>query len=66
MTDVIDAAMVLLAIDGDEICTSDPRHLTELAAAAGTHLELVPIGRVEACSVQTPRFECLDMLLLSA
>jgi hypothetical protein len=42
-SDVIDASVVLLADDGDEIFTSDPDDLEELAAAAGTHVELVPI-----------------------
>lgn len=41
--DVIDAGVVLLAHDGDEIFTSDPRDLLSLAHAAGTHLELVPV-----------------------
>lgn len=40
--DVIDAAVVLLAEDGDEIVTSDPDDLARLAAAAGVHVELVP------------------------
>jgi hypothetical protein len=40
-TDVIDAAVVLLATDGDVIYTGDPGDLTGLAAAAGTHVELV-------------------------
>jgi hypothetical protein len=42
-TDVIDAAIVLLAADGDMIWTSDPSDLRDLAEAAGTHLELVRI-----------------------
>jgi hypothetical protein len=42
-SDVIDAAVVLLAGDGDEIFTSDPGDLQELAAAAGTHVELIPV-----------------------
>jgi hypothetical protein len=41
--DVIDAAVVLLAHDGDEIFTSDPGDLHELATVAGRHVELVPI-----------------------
>jgi hypothetical protein len=41
--DVIDAAIVLLAQDGDEIYTSDPEDLHGLAAAAGLHLDLIPI-----------------------
>lgn len=41
--DVIDAVVVLLAGDGDWILTSDPGDLHDLAAAAGTHLELVTV-----------------------
>jgi hypothetical protein len=41
--DVIDAAVVLLAHDGDEILTSDPADLRDLAQVAGKHVELVPI-----------------------
>ena len=41
--DVIDAAVVLLAHDGDEIFTSDPGDLRDLAVAAGLHVELVPV-----------------------
>lgn len=41
--DVIDAAVVLLAEDGDDILTSDPRDLAVLAAAAGKDVELVAI-----------------------
>lgn len=41
--DVIDSALVLLASDGDVVLTSDARDLTTLAAAAGTHVELVPV-----------------------
>ena len=41
--DVIDAAVVLLAEDGDLILTSDARDLKPLAAAAGVHVELVPV-----------------------
>ena len=43
VTDVIDAAVVLLADDGDEIYTSDPADLHALAAAAGKHVELIRI-----------------------
>lgn len=39
--DVIDAALVLLAHDDDMILTSDTQDLVALAAAAGTHVELV-------------------------
>jgi len=41
--DVIDAALVLLALDDDEVLTSDPQDLLELARAAGTHVELIPV-----------------------
>jgi hypothetical protein len=40
--DVIDAALVVLGKDGDEIITSDPDDLQPLAASAGIHVELVP------------------------
>lgn len=39
--DVIDAAVVLLADDGDEIFTSDPEDLRDLALAAGRRVELI-------------------------
>ena len=39
--DVIDAALVLLADDGDQIVTSDLDDIEPLAAASGRHVELV-------------------------
>lgn len=39
--DVIDAAVVLLAGDGDDIATSDASELEPLASAAGRHVELL-------------------------
>jgi hypothetical protein len=42
-TDVIDAALVLLADDGDQIVTSDPDDIEPLAAAAGRHVEIVRV-----------------------
>ncbi|MBN1240259.1 MAG: hypothetical protein JXB36_17275 [Gammaproteobacteria bacterium] len=39
--DVVDAALVLLAEDGDDIVTSDPDDLELLAALAGRHVELL-------------------------
>lgn len=42
-SDVIDASVVLLAHDGDDIFTSDPRDLRDLAQTAGTHVELIPV-----------------------
>ena len=41
--DVIDAALVLLADDGDDIVTSDPDDIAQLAALAGRHVELVHV-----------------------
>lgn len=40
--DVIDAALVLLARDGDHIVTSDLDDLEPLARTAGRHVELIP------------------------
>lgn len=40
-SDVIDAAVVLLAEDGDEIVTVDRGDLERLAAASGRHVELI-------------------------
>jgi hypothetical protein len=40
--DVIDAAVVLLAHDGDVIVTSDPDDIEPLARAAGRHVEIIP------------------------
>ena len=41
--DVIDAALVLLAVDGDTILTSDPRDLRPLAEHAGLRVDIVPV-----------------------
>jgi len=41
LSDVIDAAIVLLSSDGDDIVTSDPGDLSRLAASAGRHVELI-------------------------
>ena len=54
-SDVIDAAVVLLANDGGEIYTSDPGDLEALAAAIGTHVELSGIRRGWFQSSQGPR-----------
>jgi hypothetical protein len=42
-SDVIDAALVLLATDGDLILTSDPDDLRDLAVAADLQVDLVPV-----------------------
>ena len=41
--DVIDAALVLLAEDGDGIVTSDAIDIEPLAALAGSHVELIHV-----------------------
>lgn len=41
--DAIDAAVVCLASDGDDILTSDPGDLRSLAQAADVHVELIPV-----------------------
>lgn len=41
--DVVDAAVILLSVDGDEILTSDSDDLAYLAQAAGRHVELIPV-----------------------
>ena len=41
--DVIDAALALLAQDGDELLTSDPKDLRKLVAATGVHVDIVAV-----------------------
>lgn len=41
LADVVDAGVVLLAADGDEIVTADREDLERLAAASGRHVELI-------------------------
>jgi hypothetical protein len=43
MRDVIDAALVLLAEDGDFVLTSDPDDLAPLALAAGLQVDVVSV-----------------------
>ena len=43
MKDANDAALVLLAEDGDLLLTSDPDDLAPLARAAALHLDIVPV-----------------------
>lgn len=42
-TDVVDAGVVLVADDGDEVFTGDRADLRELAAAAGKQIDLVDV-----------------------
>jgi hypothetical protein len=41
--DAIDATIVCLARDGDDILTSDPNDLHALALTTGVHVELIPV-----------------------
>lgn len=41
--DAIDSALVCLASDGDELLTSDPADLRDLAQVAGVHIDLIPV-----------------------
>jgi hypothetical protein len=41
--DVVDAAVVLLAVDGDIVLTSDPDDVAELAIAADLDIEVVRV-----------------------
>jgi len=41
--DVLDAAVVLLAADGDTILTSDAKDLENLANTAGVHVDIVEV-----------------------
>jgi hypothetical protein len=41
--DAIDASLVCLAGDGDDILTSDPGDLQDLVRTAGVHVELIPV-----------------------
>jgi len=41
--DAIDASVVCLARDGDDILTSDPGDLLALSRTAGVHVELIPV-----------------------
>lgn len=42
-TDAIDASVVCLAQDGDDILTSDPGDLADLLRTAGVHVEVIPV-----------------------
>jgi len=42
-TDVVDAAIALLADDGDELLTSDPNDLVPLVEATGKHVEIIEV-----------------------
>ena len=42
-SDAIDAAVVVLAVDGDRIVTSDPVDIAWLVEASGRQIDIVPI-----------------------
>ncbi len=42
-SDVVDASVICLAQDGDDILTSDPADLLGLARASGAHVELITV-----------------------
>ncbi len=42
-SDIVDAALALLAVDGDTLLTSDPKDLSRLLAAADLHVDVVPV-----------------------
>jgi hypothetical protein len=42
-SDAIDASVVCVARDGDDILTSDPNDLHALALTADVHVELIPV-----------------------
>ena len=42
-SDAIDATVVCLAADGDDVLTSDPGDLRALAEAAEIHVDLIPV-----------------------
>ena len=41
LADVIDAAVVLIAKDGDDIITTDPADISQLATTADRHVEVI-------------------------
>jgi hypothetical protein len=43
MSDVVDAALALLASDGDDLLTTDPDDLVPLVEATGKHVEIVAV-----------------------
>lgn len=43
VTDAVDAALISLAVDGDDILTSDTGDFKALAEAVGVHVDLVPV-----------------------
>jgi hypothetical protein len=42
--DVIDASLIEIAVDGDEILTSDPRDIVQLANSAGKRVRVITVS----------------------
>jgi hypothetical protein len=42
-SDVVGAALVLLAVNGDSVLTSDPEDIRRLAISAGLDIEIVSV-----------------------
>ncbi|MGH9162059.1 MAG: twitching motility protein PilT [Vicinamibacteraceae bacterium] len=42
-SDVIDAAVALLAVDGDEVVTSDAEDIRRLLTVIGSHVDVIPV-----------------------
>lgn len=64
--DAIDAAVICLAQDGDDILTSDPDDLLDLARTAGVHVELIPVLRHPARFVRGPQLLSIGAASASA
>jgi len=65
-SDAIDASVICLAQDGDDVLTSDPADLQALARAAGVHVDLISVlartcalkgGRGPSSTSPTGRFQ---------
>ena len=44
LADVVDGAIIDVAVDGDEVLTSDPDDLVTLAGAAGTRVAIITVS----------------------
>ena len=60
-SDAIDASVICLAQDGDDVLTSDPADLQALARAAGVHVDLISVlAPTRASKVQGARRQLRD------
>jgi hypothetical protein len=53
-SDAVDATVVCLAADGDDILASDPGDLRGLAEAADRHIDIIPVCVRPAATVKAP------------